>query len=198
MKILALSDLHGDRFLSQKMAEKANAEKVDLVILAGDLADKAGNMEGIIGPFKEKGLDVAIIPGNHEGMADINFLIERYGIKNLHGYTLKKGDVGIFGCGYGNIGIHQLREKDVFQTLKNAHDSLGQIKKKIMITHTHPDQSLIGLEIFPGSPGIRKAVEELKPDFHLCGHVHETDGIEEKIGNTRVINVGRKGKIIEV
>jgi Icc-related predicted phosphoesterase len=48
----------------------------------------------------------------------------------------------------------------------------------------------------PGSDAVRKAVEKFKPDILLCGHVHEAEGLEEVIGKTRVINVGRKGKII--
>ena len=46
--------------------------------------------------------------------------------------------------------------------------------------------------------GVRDAILELKPDIHICGHIHETQGIEEIIGKTRVINVGKSGKIIEL
>ena len=53
-------------------------------------------------------------------------------------------------------------------------------------------------EIFPGSKGVRKAIDKFHPDLLLCSHVHEAEGIEEKIGKTRVINVGKKGKIIEI
>jgi uncharacterized protein len=197
MKILALSDIHGDKHLVKEMAERAFQEKVDLVVLAGDLVNDENSVEGIVGPFKAKGLEVGVLPGNHEGMAEIGFLVEKYGAKNLHGYTFKKGDVGIFGCGYSNIGIHQLSEKDVFNTLKKAHDSLTDVKKKIMITHTHPEDSIMGLGMFPGCGGIKKAITEFSPEIHICGHIHETEGIEEKIGATRVINVGRKGQIFE-
>jgi uncharacterized protein len=198
MKILALSDIHGDRSLVERMAKKAVENKVDLVLLAGDIIGDNGEMEGLIGPFKKEGLEIGILPGNHEGLAEIGFLTEHYNIKNMHGYIWKKGDVGIFGCGYGDVGIHQLSEKDFFNTLKNTHDSLGEVKKKIMLTHTEPSDTILTLGMFPGSSGIRKAVEMFQPDFHLCGHVHETEGIEDVIGKTRVINVGRKGKIIEV
>ncbi len=198
MKILALSDVHGDRLFIQEMAEKGVKEKVDLVLLAGDLVALDGNAEGLIGPFKEKGLEVAIIPGNHEGLAEVNFLSEKYGIKNLHGYVIKAGDIGIFGCGYADVGIHQLSERQFFETLKKAHDLLKDVKKKLMVTHVQPSNSLMGLGIFPGSEGIRKAIEEFKPDLHLCGHIHETHGIEEVIGSTRVINVGKTGRIIEL
>lgn len=198
MKILALSDIHGDKKFVEEMAEKGQKENVDLVVIAGDLIGFDGNINGLIGPFKKNGLEVAVMPGNHEGMAEINFLIERYKLKNLHGYCIKKGDVGIFGCGYGDIGPFQLTDEDFFKTLQKAHDNLSDVKKKILVTHVQPSDCLIGLGMFPGSTGVRKAVEEFKPDVHICGHIHETEGIEEKIGDTRVINVGKSGKIIEL
>ncbi|GAF97324.1 unnamed protein product, partial [marine sediment metagenome] len=37
IKILAAGDIHGDIGLAEKLAEKAKKEKVDLVILCGDL-----------------------------------------------------------------------------------------------------------------------------------------------------------------
>jgi len=32
----------------------------------------------------------------------------------------------------------------------------------------------------------------------LHGHIHEAGGVEEKMGKTRVINVGKKGTIVEL
>lgn len=198
MKILALSDIHADKSFMQEMAEVGAKEKVDLVILAGDILNEDQHSEGLIRPFKEKGLEVAVLPGNHEGMAEINSFVESYGARNLHGYIIKKGDIGIFGCGYADVGLHQLTEEQFFNTLKKAHDSLQGVKKKLMVTHVQPSDSIIGLGMFPGSKGVRRAIEELKPDIHICGHIHETHGIEEVIGGTRVINVGKSGKIIEL
>lgn len=62
----------------------------------------------------------------------------------------------------------------------------------------HPFKSRAEFSGFQGSKGIRKAINKFKPDILLSGHIHEAEGIEEKIGKTRVINIGRKGKIIEV
>ena len=53
-------------------------------------------------------------------------------------------------------------------------------------------------EFVPGSKGLRRAIEMTKPDIVICGHVHEAEGIEEMVGKTRVINVGKKGKLIEL
>jgi uncharacterized protein len=199
MKILAISDVHGDRSFIKEMAQKGEKEKVDLVILAGDLADHNGSVEGLVGPFKAKGLDVALLPGNHEGLAEIGFLVDKYGAKNLHGYVLEKGEVGIFGCGYGDIGLHTLKDEEFFETLKQAHEKVKHFKKKLMVTHVQPNDSILSLGMKDwGSAGVRKAIEQFKPDVHICGHIHETHGIEEMIGKTRVINVGKTGKIIEL
>src|SRR3989338_2017962 len=198
MKILALSDVHGDRAFIKKMAEKGAQEKVDLVILACDLVDHNGSTEGLIGPFKDKGLEVAVIPGNHEGLAETGFMVDKYGALDLHGYVIRLGDIGIFGCGYADVGIHQLTEEQFFTTLKKAHDSLAGVKKKLMVTHVQPSDSILGLGVFPGSSGVRKAIEQFQPDVHICGHIHETHGIEDRIGKTRSINVGKTGRIIEI
>ena len=46
MKILALSDVHGDKRFIRDMAEKGVNEKVDLVLLAGDLVADDGSTDG--------------------------------------------------------------------------------------------------------------------------------------------------------
>ena len=67
-----------------------------------------------------------------------------------------------------------------------------------MITHVHPSGTLVEKlsNYVPGSTGVKKAIDTLKPDILLCSHIHEAEGIEEKVGKTKVINVGRSGKII--
>ena len=69
-----------------------------------------------------------------------------------------------------------------------------------MVTHVHPANSVIEkfTQFFKGSDGVEKAIKKFKPDIALCSHVHEAAGIEENIGNTKVIDVGREGKIIEI
>lgn len=200
LKILAAGDIHGDTGLSKKLAERAEKEKVDLVILCGDLTLFNTSTSNIISPFVKKHQKVLLIPGNHESVATADFLAEFYGLKNIHGYSVKYKDVGIFGAGGSNIGIEQLSEKEIYDLLKKGFDKIKYLKKKIMVTHVHPNRTLMEkfTKIFPGSDGIRRAAERLRPDVLLCSHVHEAEGIEEKIGKTKVINVGKKGKVIEI
>lgn len=200
LKILAAGDIHGDTSLAEKLAERAKKEKVDLVILCGDLTLAESSTENIIGPFKKRNEKVLLIPGNHETVATADFLSELYGVKNIHGYSVKYKDVGIFGAGGANIGLFQLNEKEIYDLLKKGFDKIKYLKKKIMVTHVHPKGTKMEkfTKFFPGSSGIKRAIDRFQPDILLCSHVHEAEGIEEKIGKTRVINVGRKGKIIKI
>lgn len=200
MKILASGDMHGDIGLAKKLAKQAEDEKVDLVILCGDLTYAERSTDNLIGPFKEKNKQVLLIPGNHETIATTSFLTQLYDITDLHGYSVKVGDIGFFGCGGANIGLFQLTEDEIFNTLKYAHEKIKDCKTKIMVTHVHPSGTDMEklTQIFPGSTGIKKAIEKFSPTMHLCSHVHEAEGIEEKLNNTKVINVGKKGKIIDL
>ncbi len=200
LKILAAGDIHGDTSLAKKLAEKAEKEKVDLVVLCGDLTYGEKSTANIIGPFVKKKKKVVLIPGNHETIATADFLAELYDVTNLHGYSIKYKDIGLFGCGGANIGLFQLSEGEIFSALKKGFENVKGMRKKIMITHVHPSKTIMEkfTDIFPGSKGVEKAVKKFKPDILLCSHVHEAEGIEEKLGDTKVINVGKKGKIIEL
>lgn len=213
MKILSAGDLHGDIGIVKKLAEKAEKENVDLVILAGDLTEGDEKTDNMIGPFLKKHKKVLIVPGNHESPATADFLAQFYGIKNLHGYSVKMIDpqasgksklkdkhVGVFGCSGVNLGIHQISDKEAYDLLKKGHDYIQDADVKIMVSHVHPANSRIEkfTQWFEGSKAVRRAIDKFQPDIMICSHVHEAEGLEEKIGKTRVINVGAKGKIIEI
>ncbi len=202
MKILAAGDLHGDVTTAKKLAKKAFDEKVDLVVLAGDITGDDDKLPGVISPFLDKKQKVLFVPGNHESLATADFIADFYGITNLHGYSVKYENVGIFGCSGNNLGINQLSEEEIFSLLKRGFDKVKDSKRKVMVTHVHPKGAKMGKFGHPivqeGSQGIRKAIEKFSPDILICSHIHEASGIEERIGKTRVINVGTEGKIIEI
>ncbi|MBN1377133.1 metallophosphoesterase [Candidatus Woesearchaeota archaeon] len=200
MKILSAGDIHGDSRLAEKLAEKAEKENVDLVILTGDLTFFDKSSDNLIGPFVKRNKKVVFVPGNHESLATADFLADFYGIKNIHGYSVKYKNIGIFGCSGVNIGINKINDKEVLELFEKGFNKIKYLKKKIMVSHVHPSGTKMEkfTDIFPGSKAVRKAVEKFKPDLLLCSHVHEAEGLEEKIGKTKVINVGKKGKVINI
>jgi len=198
MKILAIADTHGDSDLVKKIGEMANKENVDLILHAGDLTWFNEKKEGIIKPLIKKGREILMVHGNHDSSTTIKEFSEIYpGIIDLHKKGIEKEGIGFFGSGTTDWGFVE-DEKQVFDELNYAHKKIKHLDKKVMLTHGPPSGSKIELLGFPGSRGVRKAIDKFKPDFVICGHIHEGAGLKEKIGNTKVINVARTPTIFEI
>jgi len=197
LKVLAAADLHGDAVATKNLAMRVDNEGVDLVVLCGDLTGFVESKD-IIKPFKDRKQRVLILPGNWESFATTDFLAQLYGVKNIHGYSSEYEGVGFFGAGGADAGPNFISEDELRDVLKKAHSGLGDVEKKVMLTHMHPSGSKSEFSGFDGSKAIREAIEKFQPNILLHGHIHEAHGLEEMIGKTKVINVGKSGKIIEI
>jgi len=195
-KILAAGDFHGDSSVSKKLAEKAEKENVDLVVLTGDITGII-ETENLIKPFLDKNKRVVFVPGNWDTTEATETLSRLYGIKNIGKHYVKYDNVGIFGIGNENWQLN-LNEDRVFKKLSKDFDYIKDLEKKIMVSHMHAAKTKSEFSGFPGSKAVRKAIEKFQPDLFISGHVHEAEGLSEKIGKTKVISVGKKGKIIEI
>ena len=199
LKILAVGDLHSDKSFIKSLANTAEKENVDLVVLCGDLTFFDQSTDGIVGPFVAKGKKVLLIHGNHETPATADFLAKMYDQTNLHGESIEMKGVGIFGAGGAAIGPNPTSPLEIYEMLKHSHDKIKNLGRKLMVVHEHPQGSKMECGgMFPGSWAVKKAAEKFQPDIMVCGHIHEAGGIEEMIGKTRVINVARAPKIIEL
>jgi Icc-related predicted phosphoesterase len=198
-KVLAIGDIHEDKRLIKNLAKRAKEENVDLVILAGDLTFAENSAKGIVGPFIKEKKQVLLIPGNHESVSTVDFLANRYpNTKSIHGDFFIKENLGVFGAGGADIGTYQISESELFELLKKGNEKVKGLDKKIMVTHLHPHKTKSEFSGFKGSKSVRKAIDKFKPDIAIFAHIHEASGIEEKIGDTLLINVSRKEKIFEV
>jgi Icc-related predicted phosphoesterase len=195
-KILAAGDFHGDPSVPKKLAEKAEKEKVDLVVLTGDITGLV-ETENLLKPFIDKGEKVIFVPGNWDSTETINFLSKLYGIKNIGENYVKYKDIGILGVGSADWQL-DLDEKKVFDKLKKDFEKIKSLEKKILVSHIHAAGTKTEFSGISGSKALRKAIEDFKPDLFISGHIHEAEGLSEKIGKTKVISVGKKGKIIEI
>jgi putative phosphoesterase len=196
-KILAASDIEGDKKATRKLAEMAEKEKVDLVVLAGDIIGFRESDE-ILKPFIDKGKKVVFVPGNHDSSDMARFLTELYGAKNVGERYVIYDNVGIFGIGSPDGEITMRNEKKAFEKLKENFEKVKNLEKKIMVSHLHAAGTKSEFSGVPGSTALRKAIKEFQPDIFLSGHIHEAEGLYDKIGRTRVFSIGKKGKIIEI
>jgi hypothetical protein len=119
---------------------------------------------------------------------------------NIHGYSIIKGNLGIFGAGYADVGPFSIKDSEIMSLLRKGNEKIKGIEKKIMVTHMHPSNTKIEKMsgFVRGSKSVEKAIKEFQPDIAICGHIHEAAGMEEKIGKTRVINVARKEVIFDI
>ncbi len=195
-KILAASDVHGDSDATKRLAERAVRENVDLVVLAGDITGLV-ETDNILKPFIDKGKKVVFVPGNWESSSTADVLTKLYGVKNVGKHYVKYGDVGVFGVGSPDWQL-DLDEKKTFDKLKKDFENIKNLEKKIMVSHIHAAGTKAEFSGFKGSKALRKAIKEFQPDIFLSGHIHEAEGLSEKIGKTRVFSVGKKGKVIEI
>jgi len=195
-KILAAGDFHGDSDTAKRLAEKAEKENVDLVILTGDITGFI-ETENLLKPFIKKGKKVVFVPGNWETKETADFLSKLYGVKNIGEHYLKYENIGIFGIGSADWRLF-LNEKKAFNKLKKDFEKIKDLEKKIMVSHVHAAGTKSEFSGIPGSEALRKAIKEFQPNLFISGHIHEAEGLQEKIGKTKVINVGKKGKIIEI
>jgi len=202
MKILAASDIHNDKKSIDRLVEKAEKENVDLILLCGDVTFFGDDSAAPIGSLKKLNKRIIIIPGNHEQVAAVDTWAKQYapGVYNLHGRSIMLyNEIGIFGCGGGNIGAHEIGDSELKKLLEKAHDKIKSAKKQIMMVHMPPyGTNIDALWGHMGSKGVMDIIKKYQPDLVLCGHIHETFGESTTIGKTKVFNVGPKGKIIEI
>src|SRR3989344_4564453 len=127
MKILAFSDTHGDIKKIRELAEKAESENVDLVIMCGDFTYFDELPPYLIKPFKDKGKKVLFVPGNHESKQTADFLANMYKIKNLDGdYTIYE-DIAFFGFGGGNMPPNIVSDEDLMYTLRKVNNKIKNV-----------------------------------------------------------------------
>ena len=178
MKILLLSDLHKE----EEILDRLKPQKYDLVIIAGDFEGK-----GYLKKVLALGENIYWIPGNMEP----ENICEELPEKCVHKKELDLVDgLKLIGFGFSNptpFGTPgELSEEQIYLGLAE----LPIDNKTILITHTPPYGTLdeVDGEIHAGSKSLQKIMEEKKPLFLACGHIHNRVG-KEKVGETTVINI---------
>ena len=193
LRILAAADLHGNLDIAKKLSVKAKKNNVDLVVLAGDVYGYEEGKPGILEPFAKAGQKVVFVPGNCD-FDEEHEMLRKEG-KSIHNYYVTYGGVGVLGIGNPNWKL-SLDAGD----LKEIKRNFGRMKagKRVLVSHLHAAGTKAEFSGIPGDEVVREAIDEFKPDLLIAAHIHESEGIEDKIGGTRVVQVGRRGKIIEV
>jgi hypothetical protein len=195
MRLLIFSDLHGEQALIDRVKEVS--KEVDMAICCGDITPVHGDTIETGRMLGRLDARLFIIPGNFEMPNILNAICKENNWTDLHGKSFKIDNIIIAGCGGAPKGPFNTPYELEEEEFKNILAKIDYAD--ILVTHAPPKGVTdYTNEVNIGSEAIRKFVEEKQPKINLCGHVHENGGKEDSINNTRIMNIARQIKIIEI
>ena len=192
LKILALSDFHGFLPSFYKTVEKASMEKVDLLVVAGDITHFGDleTAEKLLKILTQSEVEVLFVPGNCDppSLASVNWDQPRC----IHGRIFNEYGFDFIGVGGALKGpfytLFEVKDDEIEATLERELEG----ERLIVVSHTPPKDTRVDLTRFGlhvGSLSLRRFIEGKKPLCVVCGHIHEARGVDS-IGSTVLVNPG--------
>ncbi len=198
MKFLVFSDTHDNKKPIAALLKRAKEEDIDFVICAGDFSEFGRGAVSLLKKFNAIGKKMYVIPGNHEEGGGYTKLVSGY--ENI--IDVDRKDVKIGGyrlLGYGGDGFTlqdpEFRKKD--------REWYGKYNGEKIILLLHGPPSMTKLDEIKkghhvGNIDYRRFIERVKPKLVICGHLHETAGMVDKVGKTKMVNACWDGMVIEL
>ena len=196
MRIVAASDLHLD--LRHADALIAAASEADLVIVAGDFAQRREGLEDYMQAFEPISENAIFVAGNNETIDELRAATS---VPCLHGEVMDRSGLRIAGIGGAVPPLPPLDWPSWDHSEAAAGALLDEIEGcDILISHS-PPKAVCDRHAEMGSIGstaVYAAAERMHPKLLLCGHVHDDWGACGRIGETRVLNLGPEPVFLEI
>lgn len=200
MKLVAISDTHNKH-------NEVKIEKCDILIHSGDWTSMGYQHE--VENFakwlnKQPAEHIIIVPGNHEKMFENSYPLSKFWISDhcpkahiLCHEALEIEGIKFFGSPWTpyfyNWGYNAARneaEKDLYHKplIKDIWATIPE-DTDILITHG-PAYGILDFlppGQFLGCRALFDRIIEIKPDIHICGHIHYSHG-EKQFNGTRFFN----------
>ncbi len=208
MRLLCLTDLHGDTAALQAILDQV--EPVDLVLVGGDITHFAtpNAAESLIRLLLDRQPRVLAVAGNCDSpqidqrLASLGVSLFRRGV--WHDNVVL---CGVSGVPPWHGRTHELSEQLLAEALEQSREcALRHAQRptpaappatrstplEVLLTHVPPhgntlDLTRSGQHI--GSSAVRAFITRYQPALAVCGHVHESRGIVAQ-GKTQVVNCG--------
>src|SRR5262249_1385520 len=142
-----------------------------------------------------------LVPGNNESMEELTFACKSWRNAHvLHGSKTEIDGVTFFGLGAG-VPVTPFGAWSFDLTEDEARRLLSTCPQRaVLVTHSPPrgavDVSSSGKSL--GSVAVAEAIQRTKAMLVVCGHIHESAGQTEYIGQSPVVNAGPDGVLWEL
>ena len=197
MKIFAFTDSHGVPEIHTKVSRRIKKYKPDIVLCAGDFTLFGKDTKKILERFNRMHKKFFLIHGNHEEEDEVARICKR--LKNIEFIHRKVVEFeGVYFVGYGGGGFSYSETK--LETLRKRQRL--RLKKEKVVFLVHPPVFNTTTDEMPilghrGSKSARRFIEQIKPRLTICGHLHNTFNLLDKIGKSVILNPGPLGKLIK-
>ena len=173
----------------------ADAGKVDAILLGGDITDfdSPDVAEDLVHLAQDQCDTVLAVAGNCDSPEIDDRLVE-IGV-SLFGCGAVRDGFGFYGVSAmppwaGNM--YELTEDEIAAALDRGYATARAASKQIMLAHPPPRDTTLdrvhnGQHV--GSLSVRVAIETQHPTLVVCGHIHESRGVE-RMGPTTIVNCG--------
>ncbi len=203
MNIVAISDIHGNFYYLGKFIKEVEKDKIDLILVAGDITDFGDIDEAreILSILSTITPSLFYVTGNCDPPETLKHGISNFEEECVHGKIVKYKHLIIGGVG-GSPPTpfntpSELSEEEIEDILKSISKEWEIYNHenylRILLTHTPPinttvDKTFLGEHV--GSLAVRRLIEYSNHiELCICGHVHEARGIE-KLKNCIIVNPG--------
>ena len=197
MRALIFSDIHNDlRTLGRHMDTEA-----DLYIAAGDLVSWSRGLDEAGKILQRRADRVWVMPGNHESEQQIHSMCERFGLHPFHGASIEREGWHIAGLGYSSPTPFNTPGEYTEQQLADRLAAFAGRKPLVLVCHCPPKATPLdcaGPGRHFGSQAVLEFLNVQQPAYFFCGHVHEAEGVSDRIGPTFAVNVGKRGYLLEL
>jgi Icc-related predicted phosphoesterase len=196
LKILATADFHGSADAIRTAGAAATRQNVDVFAIGGDITH-FGSLERakeLLAGLSGLEVPVFFVPGNCDppGLA----AHERGSVVSIHGKCRTIDDISFLGLGGSPPAPFstpfELAETELATILEQSVQSCQPSRELVLISHSPPrdtktDLAFIGEHV--GSRSLREFIEKEHPRVVLCGHIHESAGVDT-MNSTVIVNPG--------
>jgi hypothetical protein len=197
MKALLFSDIHNDF----KTLDRLLDIEADYYFAAGDLVSWGRGLDKAGEALRRRADRVYVLPGNHESASQIAGMCEQFGLHDFHGKSMEAGGVHLAGLGYSSPTPFDTPGEYTEEQIAQKLEPFTSLKPLVLVCHAPPRGTRLdyaGPGRHFGSSAVREFIETHKPAYFFCGHVHESEGVQERLGPTLCVNVGKKGYLLEL
>ncbi len=198
MKLFAFTDVHEHPKAMREVRQRIKKTNPDLIICCGDLTIFEHNISHMMNWLASLQKEVFIIHGNHETASRLKQYCTA-NIKFIHRTCILRENIVFAGWGGGGFGVVEPE----FERFVNHAKPQFENKRVVLVTHAPPfGTKLDFLGKNWGYVGCKSITRFLKTNKNvvltLSGHIHETFGKKDKVGNAIVVNPGPFGVLIEI